>query len=177
MNTTAPADVHIPGLRNLWKAAFGDTDDFLDDFFATAYAPHRCRCIVVEDRVAAALYWLDCTCQEKKLAYVYAVATDPAYRGRGLCRTLMAETMGVLKNSGYSGVVLVPQKPGLVNMYAGMGFTPSSGVTEFHVMAGVACSAVFSSLASNESKFAFLTRAEASERSLALSAAVSSDLS
>ena len=136
MNTTAPADVHIPGLRNLWKAAFGDTDDFLDDFFATAYAPHRCRCIVVEDRVAAALYWLDCTCQEKKLAYVYAVATDPAYRGRGLCRTLMAETMEVLKNSGYSGVVLVPQKPGLINMYAGMGFTPSSGVTEFHVMAG-----------------------------------------
>ena len=136
MNTTAPADSLIPSLRDLWKAAFGDTDDFLDDFFSTAYAPHRCRCIVMDDQVAAALYWLDCSCEGRKLAYIYAVATHPDHRGKGLCRTLMSETMEVLKQGGYDGVVLVPQKPGLIQMYAGMGFTPCSGVTEFHVMAG-----------------------------------------
>ena len=136
MNTTAPADSLIPSLRDLWKAAFGDTDAFLDDFFSTAYAPHRCRCIVIDGSIAAALYWLDCACAGRKLAYIYAVATHPHHRGQGLCRTLMAETMEVLKQGDYDGVVLVPQKPGLIRMYAGMGFTPCSGVTEFHVMAG-----------------------------------------
>ena len=136
MNTTAPADSLIPSLRDLWKAAFGDTDAFLDDFFSTAYAPHRCRCIVMDGKAAAALYWLDCSCEGRKLAYIYAVATHPHHRGKGLCRTLMSETMEVLKQGSYDGVVLVPQKPGLIRMYASMGFTPCSGVTEFHVMAG-----------------------------------------
>ena len=97
MNTTAPADSLIPSLRDLWKAAFGDTDAFLDDFFSTAYAPHRCRCIVMDGQVAAALYWLDCACEGRKLAYIYAVATHPHHRGKGLCRTLMSETMEVLR--------------------------------------------------------------------------------
>ena len=136
MNTTAPAECQIPGLRRLWQAAFGDTDDFLDDFFSTAYAPHRCRCVVENGEIAAALYWFDCTCEDAKLAYIYAVATDPACRGRGLCRMLMEETMEVLTAAGYHGAVLVPQKPGLIRMYAGMGFAPCSGVTEFHAMAG-----------------------------------------
>ena len=135
MNTTAPADRHIPGLRHLWKAAFGDPDDFLDDFFAAAYAPQRCRCIPDGDEIAAALYWFDCTCGGAKMAYIYAVATAPAHRGKGLCRALMEDTMAVLSDRGYHGVVLVPQQPGLIRMYAGMGFVPSSGVTEFHTMA------------------------------------------
>ena len=44
--------------------------------------------------------------------------------------------MEVLTAAGYHGAVLVPQKPGLIRMYAGMGFAPCSGVTEFHAMAG-----------------------------------------
>ena len=77
MTITEPQPCRMPGLRALWKAAFGDSDDFLDMFYTTAYAPHRCRCMVDGDRVAAALYWFDCTCEGQKLAYLYAVATDP----------------------------------------------------------------------------------------------------
>lgn len=135
MNIAAPAESMRPGLRRLWQIAFGDTEEFLDSFFDTAYAPGRCRCVTEDGKVNAALYWFDCGLEEAKLAYLYAVATDPACRGRGLCRMLMADTMDVLTAAGYQGALLVPQEEGLIRMYAGMGFTPCSGVREFHVLA------------------------------------------
>ena len=135
MNIAAPVDTMFPGLRRLWKAAFGDTEEFLDSFFSTAYAPECCRCVVEDGAVAAALYWFDCGLEGVRLAYLYAVATDPAYRGRGLCRSLMADTMDVLTAAGYRGAILVPQEEGLIRMYAGMGFVPCSGVREFHALA------------------------------------------
>lgn len=138
MSTITPSESHIPGLRRLWKAAFGDTDEFLDAFFSAAFAPERCRCIEADGQIVSALYWFDCALQDARLAYVYAVATDPACRGRGLCTMLMADTARHLKALGCQGIVLVPQEPGLIRMYAAMGYHPCGSVAEFHVMAGEA---------------------------------------
>lgn len=136
MKTEHPSPRHMAQLRQLWQQAFGDTDDFLDSFYGTAYAPDRCLCILLEDRPAAALYWLDCTLQEHKLAYIYAVVTDPAYRGRGLCRALMESTHDLLRCRGYAGAVLVPQQEGLRAMYAGMGYRNCGGLQEIACAAG-----------------------------------------
>ena len=128
----------IPGLRKLWTKAFGDEDDFLDLFFGTAYAPDRCRCIVEDGQVQSVLYWFDCFLEDQKIAYIYAVATDPACRGRGLCRMLMEDTMQVLRDRGYAAAVLLPQEEWLIQMYAGMGFAPCTTVTEKWCRAGEA---------------------------------------
>ena len=137
MSVVYPNDSLIPGLRDLWKKAFGDTDDFLDLFFATAYAPDRCRCIAEGENVQSVLYWFDCFLADQKIAYIYAVATDPACRGRGLCRTVMDDTMEVLRERGYAGAILLPQEEWLIAMYAGMGFDPCTTVTEKWSPAGV----------------------------------------
>ena len=126
----------IPGLRDLWKKAFGDEDDFLDLFFGTAYAPDRCRCVVENSQVQSVLYWFDCELEGQKMAYIYAVATDPTCRGRGLCRMLMEDTMQILRDRGYASAVLLPQEEWLINMYAGMGFVPCTTVTEKWYPAG-----------------------------------------
>ena len=140
MNIAPTNEAQIPALRKLWQVAFGDTDDFLDDFFSTAYAPERSRCITIDGEVAAVLYWFRCQLPHglefKPLAYIYAVATHPDHRGKGLCRTLMEDTAATLKANGYEGIVLVPQKPSLIEMYEKMGFAHCSGVKEVHVMAG-----------------------------------------
>ena len=44
----SPETRHIPQLRQLWKEAFGDTDDFLDVFFSVAFAPERSRCVILD---------------------------------------------------------------------------------------------------------------------------------
>ena len=130
-----PAPEQIPALRSLWKTAFGDGDAFLDLFFSSAYTPRRCRCAVEDDRVAAALYWFDVSWNDCRCAYIYAVATDPRYRGRGICRKLMADTAALLKGNGYQGILLVPQEEGLFSMYAKMGYLPGSSLDEFHCAA------------------------------------------
>ena len=141
MSVTYPNENLIPGLRNLWKKAFGDTDEFLDLFFSTAYAPDRCRCIADGQNVQSVLYWFDCFLEEQKIAYIYAVATDPACRGRGLCRKVMEDTMEILRSRGYAGAILLPQEEWLIAMYAGMGFEPCTRVTEKWFPAGEALSA------------------------------------
>ncbi|MBR5444620.1 MAG: GNAT family N-acetyltransferase [Clostridia bacterium] len=123
-----PALCHIPELRKLWKLAFGDTDAFLDSFFSTAFSADRCRCIMEADRIAAALYWFDCSVENQKTAYIYAVATHPDFRNRGLCRKLMADTHAILADRGYASAVLVPQKESLRTMYAGMGYHDAGGL-------------------------------------------------
>lgn len=131
MNIEFPSSARIPRLRELWKKAFGDGDEFLDLFFAVAYSPRRCRCIPDGDRVAAALYWFETTCAGQRFAYIYAVATDPEYRGRGLCRLLMADTARILKGEGYQGILLHPAGEDLARMYEKMGYEACTTVSEF----------------------------------------------
>ena len=119
-----PHKADIPALRQLWKQAFGDTDSFLDGFFETGFSPERCRCITVRGQLAAALYWFDCQWQGKKIAYLYAVATDENFRGKGLCRALMEDNHRHLKALGYAGAALVPGNKGLFALYEKLGYTP-----------------------------------------------------
>ncbi len=122
MTIDRPTQAQIPQLRRLWKEAFGDTDAFLDIFFHRAYAFDRSRCITWDGQVVAALYWFDCTWEDRKLAYFYAVATDKSRRGQGLCRKLMEDTHVHLRALGYQGCILVPQEENLYAMYGKFGY-------------------------------------------------------
>lgn len=130
-----PSPSRIPELRQLWKEAFDDGDDVLDSFFSTAFSPERCRCVTLDDRLAAALYWFDCRCRGKKMAYLYAVATGKAFRGRGICHALVADTHAHLHTLGYAGTILVPAGPELFGMYAGMGYLPGTSIRELECSA------------------------------------------
>lgn len=136
MRIDYPVEAQIPELRRLWREAFGDDDSFLDLFFGAVFSSDRCRCVTVEDRVAAALYWLDCRCNDRPIAYLYAVATGKKHRGQGLCRALVADTHRLLSELGYAGVVLVPGELPLFEMYGSMGYGPCSTVREFTCGAG-----------------------------------------
>ena len=117
-----PESGDISRLRWLWQEAFGDNDAFLDGFFSTGYDPQRCITVQIQDRPVAVLYWFDCDLENQKLAYIYAVATDKAYRGRGLCRDLMNHTHRHLQSLGYSAAVLVPGNEKLFSMYEKLGY-------------------------------------------------------
>lgn len=123
-------------LKHLWQLAFGDSMEFIDLFFATAYSPERCRYLTEDGQITAALYWLDCSYQGQKQAYVYAVATHPDHRGKGLCRKLMAGTHDFLKAEGYTAALLRPADPGLRRMYAAMGYRDCTYVSELDAVAG-----------------------------------------
>lgn len=123
-------------LARLWQEAFGDSLEMIEGFFCTGYSPSRCRCVTVNKKVVAALYWLDAKWDRQRYAYIYAVATAKSHRGKGLCRKLMADTHAHLSLRGYDGALLVPETAGLRGMYETMGYTTCTTVTDFSCEAG-----------------------------------------
>ena len=122
MTIDMPQKSQIPQLRSLWQQAFGDSDAFLDGFFATGFSENRCMCVTWNEAVVAALYWFDCSCNGKKLAYIYAVATDETFQGKGFCRSLMESTHRHLEKAGYWGAIVVPGDRGLFDLYEKLGY-------------------------------------------------------
>jgi len=118
-------------LKTLWHLAFGDGMEFIELFFQTAYSPERCLYLTENGQITAALYWLDCEYQGQKQAYIYAVATHPEHRGKGLCRQLMDKAHAILQAQGYAAALLRPADDGLRRMYRKMGYRVCTGVSEF----------------------------------------------
>lgn len=117
-----PRAEHLTALRLLWQQAFGDPDGFLDDFFAKGFAFDRCRCVFREGEPVAAVYRFDGVWQDKKIAYLYALAVAEGHRGQGLSRLLLADTHGALRRMGYAGAVLEPATDALREYYSRLGY-------------------------------------------------------
>lgn len=130
MKIDYPDTAQIPGLRQLWQQAFGDDDAFLDKFFEFGFSPDHCRCAVEAGQTAAALYWFDMTCRGRKIAYLYAVATEKSHQNRGLCRVLMADVHEILAQQGYAGTILVPEDEKLAAMYEKMGYRFTCSISQ-----------------------------------------------
>lgn len=117
-----PSPEHVAALRRLWQQAFGDPDSFLDSFFSAGFAFDRCRCVFRESEPVAAVYLFDGLWQEKKVAYLYALAVEKKHRGQGLSRLLLADTHAALQRTGYAGAILEPATPSLQAYYARLGY-------------------------------------------------------
>ena len=131
MTVKAPTLNDIPALRLLFKEAFGDGDEFLDRFFSVAFSPDRCRCISENGDILAALYWFDCEYEKKPLAYLYAIATKPTHRGKGLCKQLMENTHRHLQENGYVGAILSPAEASLYGFYERFGYKTATHIRTF----------------------------------------------
>lgn len=120
----------------LWQEAFGDSLEFIEGFFCTAYSPSRCRCLSIDGQVVAALYWLDTFYQGQRFAYLYAVAVAKSHRGQGLCRALMEDTHAHLALRGYDGCLLYPADDSLRALYRKYGYETCTTVSRFTCTAG-----------------------------------------
>jgi len=134
MNIDYPTN-NVEQLKFLWKEAFGDGDEFLDMFFEKVYSPQKCRAVYEDGQTASALYWFDAEYQNKKLAYIYAVATLKKFRGKGICQALMTDTHKLLKESGYDGALLVPGSESLFEFYGKMGYETTCRINKFTAFA------------------------------------------
>jgi len=112
----------ITKLKELWMRAFGDSRESVDAFFETAYDSAHSAVLCLENQPVSALYWLDYRWGNEKLAYIYAVATDEAFRGQGYGRKLMNTAHETLQKQGYAGAVLVPAQTHLVSWYEKQGY-------------------------------------------------------
>lgn len=80
----------LPQLKSLWMEAFGDDEDYIGAFRANFLRADACLVAEVDGKVVSAMYILDGPIlfppdgTSLSTAYTYALAIDPAYRGRGI---------------------------------------------------------------------------------------------
>lgn len=122
---SVPEDV--PAQRELWKLAFGDSDAYIDNFYHTYYRPERV-VVLEEDGVLRSMTaWFDTAFVipgqgEYRAAYLYAVATHPHCRGRGLAAGLLAGADDYFRVLGIPAVTTVPAEPSLHRFFSSNGF-------------------------------------------------------
>ncbi|MGE4276338.1 MAG: GNAT family N-acetyltransferase [Lawsonibacter sp.] len=122
---SVPAD--IPAQRELWKLAFGDSGDYVDNFYSTYYRPERVLVLEENGIVRSMTTWFDTTFVlpgrgKYRAAYLYAVATHPDCRGRGLAAKLLSDADGYFRSSGIPAVTTVPAEPSLHQFFWANGF-------------------------------------------------------
>lgn len=120
----------VPRLKELWKLAFGDEDDYIDHFFTRYYTPERMLVLEEHGIVQAMTAWFDMPLATEDgvrwpSAYLYAVATHPDCRGRGLAGQLLAFADRWLGDQGFACVTTVPARPDLHVFFGGNGFKES----------------------------------------------------
>lgn len=119
MIVKAPSFSQLPQLQSLWQQAFHES---MHSFIMTSYSEKRSLVAEINGKVAAALYWFDLQYQGKRLAYLYAIATEEKHRGQGIGQGLIAAAHSHLKNLGYAGTILVPANEGLFSFYQKCGY-------------------------------------------------------
>ncbi len=112
----------------VWSASFPeDTDDCRDRFLNMAHLPQECLLAEEAGQVVSMLFMLPVEWKGQRLQYVYAAATLPEKRGRGVFTELLAAAIEYARTGGCVGSFLRPAEPSLENYYARFGYRPWDG--------------------------------------------------
>lgn len=114
-------------LQALWFQCFGDDAAYTRLYFERYDICRQVFVARVERELAAMAIWFPATLAnadgaEYPAAYLYAVATEPAYRNKGVCHQLMAFAEKWLKSAGVQVVTLVPGSRELFRFYEKLGY-------------------------------------------------------
>lgn len=109
-------------VRRLWHEVFGDDRESIDAFLVRYYSPERCVVRYEGGRLAAMAHIVPMDTGLGRTAYIYAVATDAAFRGRGLGRSVVEECIDRARDLGCEAAALIPSDEGLKSFYSSVGF-------------------------------------------------------
>ena len=139
LQTRISTTADIPRQRELWQLAFGDDGAYVDNFYHTYYKPERMLMLEEDGVVQAMTAWFDTTFAvpgrgEYRAAYLYAVATHPEARGRGLAGRLLSDADGFFRSWGIPAVTTKPAEPSLHQFFGRNGFRECfvHGQNSFH---------------------------------------------
>ena len=113
--------------KEIWKLCFGDDDNYIDFYFTNRYKENETALLLQDGDIAAMLTMLsvkmitqndDCFSS----AMLYAIATHPEYRNKGLATQLMDFSNKHLKSSNIEFSILVPAEKHLFDFYYKQGY-------------------------------------------------------
>lgn len=123
-----PQDSMKSDLERLWRACFGDSEDYVRYFFTHRYVPENCLCYVDESvrRPVAMLHLLPAGVSEDggiaSAQYIYAACTRADYRRQGMMAALLDTARKLGHSRGVKYSLTVPSESRLFRYYAKHGF-------------------------------------------------------
>lgn len=113
-------------LKALWLKCFDDSADVVERFFEYGVTPENVIGAFTDNKAVSVLYMVESEIANNgvsyKALYIYAVCTDPDYRGKGLMKKCFDFLFGLAKERGVDYLFLVPADAGLFDMYEKLGF-------------------------------------------------------
>lgn len=112
---------NIKDLYGLWKLVFGDSDSTVDLFMKRSFSPENTAVCYDGKKLVSMLFLLP---EKIKLGngifdayYIYAAATEPQYRKRGIMEKLIDFSAEVCENRKIPFIFLVPANEHLFDYY------------------------------------------------------------
>lgn len=119
-------------LTELWALIFGDPPEAIEGYFARRHRDGDMLVFVEGGVLCGMLSMLPLTLVSGNATYparyVYAVATDPAFRGRGIATELLLRAHDVMTGRGDRASVLVPASESLFGYYEKRGYQTAFSV-------------------------------------------------
>ena len=106
----------------LWQEAFGEAEKEILPFLE--FINKNMLLMEENGEIVSMLSLLKVKIGEIKGRYVYAVATDKRFRGRGYASELLRYAKQLIKENNEEFLVILPQNESLYAFYAKSGFTP-----------------------------------------------------
>ncbi len=127
MNITFATKDDTTEIIRLWQSAFLDDECYISHFLDYAFAKTQILLLKNNDKLLSMLTLIPANmkCEQGDLPtyYIYAVATDENYRGRGFCRKLLSFAENMAKEQNISALFLIPETDDLIGFYKNLGFS------------------------------------------------------
>lgn len=109
--------------QQLWRRCF-PTDDptFVEQFLIRHYREEQMFSATMEGQVVAMLHAIPFATAWGIMRYIYAVATDPDYRQRGLASDLLQQAIAASRTAGDRALFLIPADEHVRDLYRHRGF-------------------------------------------------------
>ena len=107
------AQTDLPGIRTLWQTAFGDPSDYIDEFFQICFTENRVLILREQGQLTSMATVFRASIGGELVWYLYAVATDPIFRGAGFATALMEQAALLAEQETAAGIVLLPASASL----------------------------------------------------------------
>jgi GNAT superfamily N-acetyltransferase len=112
--------------KYLWKLCFGDSDKFIDFYYANRYKENETALLLQDGEILAMLTMLPVRIKVSGRSYdaamLYGIATHPEYRNRGYATILIDFAHQHLKKNRIDFTLLVPAGKQLFNFYQQQGY-------------------------------------------------------
>lgn len=116
----------VPDLMALWSAVFGDSDAYIKLYFENRFVPQNTLVYLENNRPVGMVSMLPVTLRNPldplSGQYIYAVATHPEYRGKGVSSQLMEFAHKTCLHRGVDVTLLVPAEKSLFEFYNERGY-------------------------------------------------------